>query len=625
MRETDINKLIERYHNICDEAYKTIGTSMRIEINDHQFSLGDFYSDTKSNVREALETSGTEILVPALLESSLKKMFSLIMVPMSEVLSGRAGERAEEYTNLCRCLEEHPYNISWHKMFSSLCQEMEKGGYHQDMYGFEDLSISCDILLNALTMFSNSYYLPKQIAKGQKGKGKSVICNSISIFESIGEMCASMGKLQTERFIAVNAIAPMESQVRNWYDEYVTGIKGARIGNMMHNNQLSEEEVNNQINDWACQIIFYIKDGENIWIGTYDPESIQYGTIIQTEDFFSYGKRASYMPWQIFFSGTGNQNKDSKALTIRTKSFFLPDILDAEQTLWFHAFIYRIKELYMDNNHEDDKIYIPGENIGITVKGAEMRAANTYLPAVPVNMVFETDVMLLPETVTTNQNVLDLIRILHINASDIIDAPLGYSDLIDTSNLTPVDIWIRARKALVRPAINKLSERYYNEISEAKHTYLKACRENNEFILAELSRGGSRIRELTSIRMDKETGIEHGQYNIYTSCKFFIPDTLQGKRPPVYICIVPRTVDDIGYLMGCKREELHDILKLLMFIKDSPVKQDARCTDPLASFLLSWDEIRMKHNFEYHKYNTGFLSIGLCFSKPEFKKLNFIN
>lgn len=569
----ELNEIFELWIKVCEQAFKTGRNTLSISLNGYDHTIQTLFWDTKSKVKKAMESVDTEFLVLPLLEDGLNKIAELYLVRIVDVISGVTSQEINELIYLQKALAECDVKKQWELFSDQLRCDIESVGLNAAT-NISDITGIADILLDAFTFLTQNRNRIYRIASGKDSGEKATFISAIPQFSTAAEFMEVFRRTGIPCCVMFAAITPTMGQTEDRLYEWKNGHPEERTRNFMKHDNLTREQFQASPDLYAASFVIGIKRGENVWMISNNSDGI-----VRNQNFIEYGKRKSYLPYQLLFANSPKPDLSCMALAVPKMAWNIQSAVDQEQSLWIPALLWSIRKKFFTGPLPEEEEHFFLEGASVTLKGlsAPMEKADN-LPTVRAIRNLAVDVFEVPDTFQTFPIAQRIIDVLDLTAEDIQDAPLFQKGLT-TRTAFQRTAFLESRQALCSAVYKKITLLYLSNIFEVYRFCVQHYVINKDFILEQLSHPGSRVNQLSHFIIDGQNGektskddgrIRHwnsGYFKQHTSdtveeCKFFIPNTLVGKRPPVKIIIMPETTADISLLTGVGYDDLPKLLQL---------------------------------------------------------------
>lgn len=602
--------LIDRFKQIVDDASEIGGgralqlTVTGEDVNDpkatRNITLSDLWRDTKNSVEQAQKQEYSQFLIPPLLDSALTKLTYLYPVTMHQIMADwpRIEEKKYAVIDLRIDIRETHAFSEWETIADGIRAFTSKAGIPLREERLNDVADLSPILLDALAVPS---WGRRKFQRGADSTAPVKILWNMPRFHTKAEFYDCFSHIKEENCIALTFIEERIGDKASAFREWSTGYKEELVRNHCGRGGGSLDD---------CHFGYFmigIKRGENIW-------ALQEGGLSWSESpyrshsWFSYGKRASYMPYQIVIHK--EDVRPSTALAIRgNDTWDIRPMLDEEQAIWFPVALSAIENVFFKGPlPEDNGLTILGQAMMLTAgntsaeeKGLALSIAKTYDLG---------DIMNVPDYIDGRDPMGEkLLKILNVTIDDLANVPLNdeRTFTIGEAELEKY-LWNRGRTAIANIAERRLNKDFLssevfgsqNNIA-LKDAFSKAVEKNIGNIIEMVKDHNPRILAITAIKMDgrerddgytEYTTVDDGRIcRIHGVPQFFYPAALYNRRPQVSILIHPKTPADLALVMGCKEKDMDWRFR---FWHHKRVENDkAKEVDPLARIKNPYEDLAL--------------------------------
>jgi hypothetical protein len=282
--------------------------TLSISLNGYDHTIQTLFWDTKAKVKKAMESKDTEFLVLPLLEDGLNKIAELYLVRIVDVISGAAGQEINELINLQKTLAECDVKKQWELFSDQLRCDIESVGLNAGT-NISDITGIVDILLDAFTFLTQNRNRIYRIASGKDSSEKATFISSIPQFSTAAEFMEAFQRTGIPCCVMFAAIAPTMGQTEDRLYEWKNGHPEERTRNFMKHDNLTREQFQASPDLYAASFVIGIKRGENVWMISNNSDGI-----VRNQNFIEYGKRKSYLPYQLLFANSPKQDLSCVAL-----------------------------------------------------------------------------------------------------------------------------------------------------------------------------------------------------------------------------------------------------------------------------------------------------------------------
>ena len=560
----DTKEILDLFTQVIADADSS-ECKLEIKIGDMRKNIRAIYYDTMSQVEKAIESPETEVLVVPFLQGAMRYIPLLYHFSLEEYLDGKLQEKLDRYEALKKFLFESPVLVQWSETFQEVFKVIEKTGMHTNEELLKDPPRVAGILLDAF-MFPKLYGTKRiKVAAGADSGMAPVLVKAMPRYATLGEFYDYICEIGIESCIMFAMIAPTYSQATDTVDAWAK--KGTEPAyNTLGNKKDFDPETEIQLQE--SYVAIGVKRGGNIWLNLHKSD------VARNNSFYEYGKRKSYLPFQVLFNKAPAADTDCTALAFPGNAWRLDSIADEEQALWFPAFLWLLEREYYKGKVDPEE---PVVAIRESVKLQSGSPQSSHLPAVRTKLSVSVDVMHVPPGIKTSAECEQLLSYLGLSEKDILDIAIAPTISYGSPEEFEKNLWHRCRYALSIIAAKKMHDDWENNHKKLDAWYRQKCEENQAFILEQLGIHGSRIDQISSHIVDgrkayhedgspvmdrgtqsvERTSIDDARsHSYYPKILFCLPTSLYGKRPPVAIRVGATEPEDLSLLAGIPSNEL---------------------------------------------------------------------
>lgn len=620
-----INRTTLLFDQLCDilEWSRSL-SAVKIRENESQsyYHIGETFFELRDKVEKLLRNENTAFLAGAIIAQYWSKYFPAIVIPAEEILNGDT-KKIDQIKAFIEALKDDPAQREWVDLSEKIKDIAEKSGFKISHPKFNDLAAISHIVYDAIT--ANSLWMSNSIPycfqAGKKSTNKPILLNEIGIFSSESEAYHAFKSLPIDSFIAFYGVKQKYGQTDDTFDEWLNG-GTERQRNVMRNEKISLEEYKNTYDDYSRSLSVMIRNGDNIYTISPPIRCGTYGDSAYSKKFDSYGNRTSYAPTQIFYENIPYASESSTALAPynNRNHWKLSDIIDEEQQIWIPIFFTKTAEKFFAGNPVEGKsVYLPEEvcithcvENGIVPVSTPAVIHNTY------NIPEPEEVFTVDEKATSrirgtfmgseNRTIFaagaNLCKEFGITSENIKDVPLKHNVFTDEETamknirnnvIAAYCLKIGEKCEEIWESQKKETFKWYHEQIEKRFDIIR-----NKALLGEYSFASTRIHNRQILNEDgtpkmenknswsselkpvlETTDIDEGKRVwIYEGRsyekRYWEPNTLIGKHPPVVMLINPKTPQDLSELLDIPVEKLPFILKyhnVLKFFRRQSLKK----------------------------------------------------
>lgn len=561
------NQLVDLFHNIINDSYQFADAKERIKENNTSKGLSDIWSDFYKYIKQIEKCERLTMLIPTLTDAFFRKSLPLIAIPAWEMLKDN-NRRMDAIRQLDSALKEDNTKEVWQVLSEKFREIMESLDFKAESDLYTDITANVHVLISAFAYLEqfdftgeDKYRSITQARKGKVSKASPVLINTITVFRNIHDIVHTVETSGLESLIMFAAIRKTYRDTNDYFDDWMRGHDNERKRNVMRNEHMTEEEYFEAEDTNRRTIFLVIKNGDNIWLIPSD-NTDSYG--MARDDFYEYGRRKTYFPYQVLFKDFAGQPEGTTQLVTINQSYKLGKLVDEEQKLFIPILFYEAKRLFFDEEPPMlNTIVIPQETTLLLTDGREIKNELAVIGANTTQTYCLQDYS--AESLFTDKpEVLNMMRILGIKHDDIASAPILPTK---EARVDEYEKTLRNHvKEAYRTVINRRLKEYADVESETNEIYLKEYRsftERKEEITRLLEEG--RFINCSMDVVDKKYGTTAKHDSVYRGhpsdkewYKFrknqfvLFPDEYGApeKRPTVCINVRPYTKSEILLFYG---------------------------------------------------------------------------
>lgn len=475
------NQLVDLFHNIINDSYQFAEAKERISENNQSKGIKDIWSDFHEYIKQIEKCERLTMLIPALTDAFFRKSLPLIAIPAWEMLEDN-NRRMDAIRQLDSALKEDNTKEVWQMLSGKFREIMESLDFKAESDLYADITANVHVLISAFSYLEkfdftgeDKYRRITQARKGKFSEVAPVFINTITVFRNIHDIVQAVEGSGLESLIMFAAIRKTYRDTNDYFDDWKRGYDNERKHNTMCNEHMTEEEYFEAEDTYKRKIYLVIKNGDNIWLIPSDNTN-SYGT--PNDDFYEYGRRKTYFPYQVLFKDFAGQPEGTTQLATINQSYKLGKMVDEEQKLFIPILFYEAKRLFFDEEPPMlDTIVIPQETTLLLTDGREVKNELAVIGSSATQTYYLQDYSV-ESLFADKPEVLDMIRILGIKQDDIASAPI-----LPTKEALWVDYESKLRKHVeeaYRTVINRRLKEYADTEAETNEIYTKEYRSFTE-------------------------------------------------------------------------------------------------------------------------------------------------
>lgn len=379
-------KAMELLYRVINASYTTSGTALRGEWRGQQEDLQGIYWKCKELLEKInKDPDKTGFLAMSVLEHAWDMARELVLCPVSKMLAGDMS-MLEDARKLEAILSDNVYKQIWAEKAGQYAGILKSIGFDADPDAFSDLTEIMDPLLDALSFYGGHARIYK-IRHGEPAPyGPPAIARAICMFRSEKDLADAVMGSGKPRIMAFGAVEKTHAQVKDYFSEWFNGYPEERQRNMMRNDGLTAEEYLAAPCDYTRAVYLCVKSGGACWL-VHMPWRGDYMNRIGTaENEYTYGKRSSYAPYQIFYKSAPPAPAGSTMLAVPDAGHLLSELMDSQSMAWYPAFLDETMRLFFNKNgtYPDAQELIFPEETAAVIKSGEGAEAPEVCAVVPV-------------------------------------------------------------------------------------------------------------------------------------------------------------------------------------------------------------------------------------------------
>lgn len=468
------SEIIELFKKIVEESNECATSKMILQENNEKKQLRELWRDYNDYIQKIGKVEKLTTLIPLITNSIFQKMLPMLVLPASEILSGDM-HRVEDMRRLQDALNKDESYLAWEKLSESFKQIMESMGLTAETDLYADILGNVHILVDAFSFLESFDFSGKdkygsilQVRSGKPGQKEPVFINSVTVLRNQYEIVQCCENSGLDSFIMFAAERMINADTNSYMDDWLGFNERKR--NWMRNEHIeSDEEYFAKEDIWKRKVYLVVKNGENIWLLPDSCSSNQ----SPARDFYEYGKRKSYFPYQVLFEEFSGMPEGTTMLTTANNSYALNKFVDEEQKIYIPILMYEAKRRFFDDELPVvDKIVLPQESVlKLPVAKNASEAKITSALAVTNNaheQIFEGDMYSIDTLFAESPKTLRMIKILEITEKDIETAPV-----LPTSESKTISEYEQLLQKNLKTAYVHVLESRLKEITESEKELVK--------------------------------------------------------------------------------------------------------------------------------------------------------
>lgn len=562
MNEQD-NALLLKWEEIANNACK-LGSGDILQFQSHgkQFTTRNLCYEVNEKLKKCIENKSAQILLIPLLKDALHKLIPLYPVQMSSILDNSISPEVQLIKELQEMLEQDELQGEWENAVEVILSRLTEMGFKVKTDLLDDLADISEMLLDALS------FLPRakkhRLSIGSDSTKQPVISWNMPKFATQAEFFDAIKLCGYDSCIYLGCIMPTCEQTADPLKKWVTGFNDSLVANMR-----SRNEDTTQVHKYSCSISVGIKRGENIWL---IESNADVSNMVRNDSYYVYGRRATYLPYQVIFSGNDEPAPSCTDLAITKPYWDLRQISDEQQALWFAILLWQIQKEYFSAPLPEEPIEVLGDTLKLPIQSKD-----SILPAIMQDTIPMPDVI--HAIYDSPYDNAFLIEKFNVTESDLEGAQIMPPNYLGDFEQLQSMIQHRGRLAVARVAEQRMRHDWDENHKTLYAYFCNKCQHNQDYIIQQALTDGSPIHAFTHITIDKrpvldaggnpimdcngtvprleKTSVDDGRRHSNDKSVLFVePFDLLGKRPGVALLINPKTGTDIAALMRVSVEEL---------------------------------------------------------------------
>ena len=350
--------------------------------------------------------------------------------------------------------------------------------------------------------------------------------------------------------------------------------------------------------DYTRRVYACVKSGDVCWLVPMPYKRDQYSTMIGEEAHaYSYGKRCSYAPYEIFAKEPPRAPENSTLLSVPKNGYLLSELMDAQSMAWFPVFIDETIKYFFKCKGEPEatELLLREEMVADLPKEYQKTSGQTYdivqvVTGAPALPTYRYTIKYPRELDAFEPWFIELLDKLGITPADVKDIPIlpvkdsgaratcdkimdkrlekAYIKLTATKIAEMMDTRWGVRTWLVNRIssnIDKIIELAGNgelaDIMQVTVSGTPVLDENGNQKTERMDHYPYKMRPVTQQASPDDAREEPNPHKRFSQQVFWASAPTSGK-PPVVWRIRPTTPEHYAMLTGTKVEDLPEILRL---------------------------------------------------------------
>lgn len=362
-------------YDILNASFTTSGTPLRGEWHGQDEDIQGVYWKCKELLEKInKDPEKTGFLAMSVIEHAWSMARALVLCPISKMLAGDMS-MLENAKKLESILSDNVYKHIWAEKSGQYAAILKSIGFDASPEMFGDLTEIMDPLLDALTFYGpQKFGMSARIYRIRDGEpapgGAPAIAKAICMFRSEKDLVDAVMASGKPRLMAFGAVEKTHAQVKDYFSEWFNGYPEERQRNMMRNENLTAEQYMAAPCDYTRAVYLCVKSGSACWL-VHMPWRGDYMNRIGTaENEYTYGKRSSYAPYQIFYKSAPPAPAGSTMLAIPDAGHLLSELMDSQSMAWYPAFLDETMRLFFnkDGTYPDAQEFILPEETAAVIR-----------------------------------------------------------------------------------------------------------------------------------------------------------------------------------------------------------------------------------------------------------------
>ena len=580
---------------IIDESLSDGGTTLCFEEYGERKDLGKVSREHAEKVFKLLQGGEkTEFLHASCIEETFRKAYPLLLIKAERVMTD-GGAYLQKIFRLQEFIMRNPYKDEWEKKAAAYHQVMESVGISLPSESYQNLTEISNALLDALTFFEKKQHKNSpsiyKVRSGERTKSAPVFVPYICKYNSEKEFADVLEAAPQEALFVFGGVEKTYGQVTDSFHDFYYGFAEERKRNIMKYDQLSEEEYARTADPYTRCVYLGVKSGKTIWLMPMPYERETYGNLYDDESSkYSYGKRAGYAPYEIFYKMVPTALSGTTFLAKKQSGYHLNELMDEQQKIWLPAFLQEaMNKFFGEEEPKSEAWYFPEE---ITVEYSDDQKAEIIRTSTSLTLPhFHFSIPEPKDLFLDDARLRHLMRYFSVGSKDIVNLPLLPIQTL-TEKVLKERLQERIEKAYLKILADKIAE-FLMPIEELHQKLREFVEENADRIIQDAASGkfegflydkiegapvlndkGEQVmthRRKSRWSSEEVPLLEHITSDEYPDYRrkyrrafdsVFIWAGVEAQKPTVIWKIHPRSTLDYAVLLGKKKEELPEILRL---------------------------------------------------------------
>ena len=580
---------------IIDESLSDGGTTLCFEEYGERKDLGKVSREHAEKVFKLLQGGEkTEFLHASCIEETFRKAYPLLLIKAERVMTD-GGAYLQKIFRLQEFIMRNPYKDEWEKKAAAYHQVMESVGISLPSESYQNLTEISNALLDALTFFEKKQHKNSpsiyKVRSGERTKSAPVFVPYICKYNSEKEFADVLEAAPQEALFVFGGVEKTYGQVTDSFHDFYYGFAEERKRNIMKYDQLSEEEYARTADPYTRCVYLGVKSGKTIWLMPMPYERETYGNLYDDESSkYSYGKRAGYAPYEIFYKMVPTALSGTTFLAKKQSGYHLNELMDEQQKIWLPAFLQEaMNKFFGEEEPKSEAWYFPEE---ITVEYSDDQKAEIIRTSTSLTLPhFHFSIPEPKDLFLDDARLRHLMRYFSVGSKDIVNLPLLPIQTL-TEKVLKERLQERIEKAYLKILADKIAE-FLMPIEELHQKLREFVEENADRIIQDAASGkfegflydkiegapvlndkGEQVmthRRKSRWSSEEVPLLEHITSDEYPDYRrkyrrafdsVFIWAGVEAQKPTVIWKIHPRSTLDYAVLLGKQKEELPEILRL---------------------------------------------------------------
>ena len=576
---------------IIDESLSDGGTTLCFEEYGERKDLGKV---SREHAEKVFKLQKTEFLHASCIEETFRKAYPLLLIKAERVMTD-GGAYLQKIFRLQEFIMRNPYKDEWEKKAAAYHQVMESVGISLPSESYQNLTEISNALLDALTFFEKKQHKNSpsiyKVRSGERTKSAPVFVPYICKYNSEKEFADVLEAAPQEALFVFGGVEKTYGQVTDSFHDFYYGFAEERKRNIMKYDQLSEEEYARTADPYTRCVYLGVKSGKTIWLMPMPYERETYGNLYDDESSkYSYGKRAGYAPYEIFYKMVPTALSGTTFLAKKQSGYHLNELMDEQQKIWLPAFLQEaMNKFFGEEEPKSEAWYFPEE---ITVEYSDDQKAEIIRTSTSLTLPhFHFSIPEPKDLFLDDARLRHLMRYFSVGSKDIVNLPLLPIQTL-TEKVLKERLQERIEKAYLKILADKIAE-FLMPIEELHQKLREFVEENADRIIQDAASGkfegflydkiegapvlndkGEQVmthRRKSRWSSEEVPLLEHITSDEYPDYRrkyrrafdsVFIWAGVEAQKPTVIWKIHPRSTLDYAVLLGKQKEELPEILRL---------------------------------------------------------------